>query len=313
MLKVLIIDHMRFPPVTVRRWYRLPDLFSELGWEVLHLPRSRWGELVPRLISFRPRVVISAGVIGFIPALLKRMGLLPPFLVHDWLDDYAAGMGKKYGIGLITFLEKYTIRNSDQIISPSKRRTETAARQGLKSCYVPHGVEEDFAARPAKRLPGRLTVGYAGIINRRKRVDRLIEAVRDLDCELYLLGPYEELLRGSAPPNAHFMGMLPPGEAVSRMKGFDINALTMDNDSSLKMFEYIAARRPILALAGKISSALKPGEEAWVTDDLRSGLRRLLEDRELREKLARNLARRPVLTWKAAARRYMEAVKANIQ
>lgn len=310
--RVLILTHMR-PGATPRRWHRLPPLLAGLGWEVLHLPRGRWREFIPALVRFRPRAVVAAGPIAFLPALLRRRGLLRSFLVHDWLDDYAENVGSIYGRRLVSGLERIAVAGADLVTSPSAARAERARRAGKRAVFVPHGVEEDFDAVPPRDLPGRNRVGYVGIVNRAKRVDRLIEAARGLDCDLYLVGPAEEELVRSAPPNAHFLGDVPSRAVAGYVKSFDVAVLTMDNDSCVKMVEYIRARRPIAALAGKAALALKDNEEALIANDLRPALKRLLADAALRASLSAALARRETLTWPEAAARFARAVEDQLR
>jgi glycosyltransferase involved in cell wall biosynthesis len=310
--RVLILTHMR-PGATPRRWHRLPPLLAGRGWEVIHLSRERWRDFIPALVRFRPRVVVAAGAIGFLPALLRRWSLLRSYLVHDWIDDYAENMGRLYGRRLVSGLERIAVGGADLVSSPSVSRIQRARSWSRKAVFIPHGVEEDFDAAVPKNLPGTSRVGYVGIVNRAKRVDRLIEAVRGLPCELYLIGPAEDELVRNAPRNAHFLGEVPPREVAAYIKAFDIAVLTMDNDSCVKMVEYIRARRPIVALAGRVSGTLKDGEEALITDDLRSGIVRLIADPALRASLSAALARQETLTWPEVAGRFVREVEDQIR
>ena len=290
----------------------MPPLLAARGWEVLHLSKARWREFFPALKRFHPRAVVSAGPIGFLPAVCRRLGILRVFLVHDWLDDYAENMGHLYGYPVMSRLEKLAVTGADLVTSPSQFRTEKARRWGKKACFIPHGVEEHFERIPPKNLPGAVRVGYVGIANRAKRVDRLVEAARGLACDLYLIGPAETELIRNAPANAHFLGEVPPGEVPGYVKAFDIAALTMDNDSCVKMSEYIRARCPIVALSGRVARALQAGEEALIVDDLREGIARLIADPGLRAALSAALGRRETFTWPEVAEKFQEAVEAEV-
>jgi len=257
--------------------------------------------------------VVAAGPIGFFPSWLRRRGLLRSFLVYDWIDDYADNLGRLYGRRLVAGMERMAVVGADLVTSPSRSRTERAREAGRRAAFIPHGVEDDFDAAPPKTLAGTSRVGYVGIVNRAKRVDRLIDAVRGLPCELYLVGPAEgDLVRG-APPNAHFLGDVPPAEVAAYVKAFDIAVLTMDNDSCVKTVEYVRARRPIVALSGRVSRELEDGKEALITDDLRAGISRLIADAALRSSLSSALARRETFTWPEVAEKFMQAVEESIR
>jgi glycosyltransferase involved in cell wall biosynthesis len=137
-------------------------------------------------------------------------------------------------------------------------------------------------------------------------VDKLIEAVEDIDCELYLFGKTNEDLKKNASKNVHFMGLVKYTELPRYLKAADILVLTADDDCTLKMFEYIKAGKTILGLRGRVNYILTHRENAYLTDDLTKGLKELIDHLELRNQLANNVKKINVNTWKDVAVEYMK-------
>jgi glycosyltransferase involved in cell wall biosynthesis len=173
-----------------------------------------------------------------------------------------------------------------------------------------------------------LTVGYAGHLYPWKGVDLVIEVIAALtDTRGLIIGGHpgeadlariQELARerGCA-DRIVFTGLLPPGDARRRMRDADVlvlpnptSAISNRFTSPLKLFDYMAAGRPIVA------SDLPSIREVLANDDtavlvepgsvpaLIAGVRRIRSDRPLAARLARRASeevRR--YTWTERARR----------
>ena len=259
-----------------------------------------------RYLKFKPDVLISVGPIAFVPTLLKKLKLIRVPHVHDWTDDNVDLNGKKYGITKMALYEYFTIENADYITTPSIYRKERCELWGKKVFYFPHGVDEDFDRKEPAKLNGKVKILYAGEISKRKRVDKLIEAVKYLDCDLYLFGKTNENFKIKVPENVHFMGLVNQRDLPSYLKASDILVLTMDNDSSLKMFEYIKAEKTILGIRGRLNYFLTHMENAYLTDDLAKGIKKLINDEELRRRLKDGVKKIEVKTWKEVAEDYLK-------
>jgi glycosyltransferase involved in cell wall biosynthesis len=193
---------------------------------------------------------------------------------------------------------------------------------------------------PASRLPPRastaFTIGYAGHLYPWKGVDLIVEAVAALpDTRALIVGGHdkepdlarvkafaEELGCGS---RVTFTGLIPPADVAARLRECDV--LTLPNPASaisnaftspLKLFEYMASGRPIVASdLPAIREVLRHDENAVLVQPgnpqaLVAGIARIKKDPVLGRRLA-DQARTDVreFTWARRAER-LEALFAGV-
>ena len=292
-----------------QRYFRvLADELQNLGCEVDYVLKKDLKWVYLKYLRFKPDVVISVSEEGPLPTLLKKLKLIRAPHVHCWTDDYVDINGREFGISFIAFCEYYTVANADFIITPSIYRKERCELWGKRVFYIPHGVDADFARKRPAKLEGTVKVVYVGEQSERKRVGELIAAVDGLDCDLYLLGKTNEEYQAKAPPNVHFMGYIDPSRIPGYLKAADILAMTPDDDCTLKMFEYIKAGKAILATRGKPGYFLTHLENAYLTDDLAKGLRELISDPVLRDRITEGVKKIKVYTWGEVAQMWLDAL-----
>ena len=295
------------------RFQQMAALLPKFGCEVDHLLRKDLKRLYLRYLKFKPDVVVSVSEGGVVATLLKKLRLMNAPHVHDWIDDYLDINAKDYGISFIAFCEFFTVANADFVITPSVYRKERCELWGRRFFYVPMGVNADFDVKAPAALEGKVKVVYIGEQSERKRVDKLIKAVEGLDCTLYLFGETNENLRRNAPPNVHFMGFVRQSELPRYLKAADILALTPDDDCTLKMYEYIQAGKTILGIRGKQSYVLTHLENAYLAEDLSQGLRELINNAEMRNRLAQNVRKIKLYTWEESAKMYLDALTQGLK
>jgi glycosyltransferase involved in cell wall biosynthesis len=132
----------------------------------------------------------------------------------------------------------------------------------VDAAHFARAVDESLAVHPAIAGLKRPCLGYIGNINERLDYEALTHlAEQRPDCSLVLVGdtyPWTmdapPLQRLAALPNVYFPGQFPFAALPELVKGMDICLLPYVDDerayfrSPLKLYEYLAAGKPVAAL-----------------------------------------------------------------
>lgn len=313
-MKIQTLSHGKDLPGWGGRWIHLQREFKKLGHEVDNIMRYDWKKLYIKYLKFKPDVLLSQGIIGFVPPILKKLRLMNVPIAHDWNDDHTMVMGEKYGPDRIAFLEYNTIKNHEHVVTCSKFLQRKAAAMGKEITYIPHGVDPWFKTKEKYEFEGEgLKVVYIGTMIGWTMADKLIQAVDGLDCQLYLIGDFTKEQEKNSPKNAHFIKRVPHREVPKFVNGADICALVSDDDSSLKMYEYLYLGKPIIAFQGRVGFVLNHRENVFLTQDFRKGLKTLIEDEDLRKKIAKGAKKFKVYTWRQIARKYINYLERIVE
>jgi glycosyltransferase involved in cell wall biosynthesis len=181
-----------------------------------------------------------------------------------------------------------------------------------KIFYIPHGVESKIKKTKInldlfKTSPENLKVIYVGDqFTKFKKVDKIVLAAKGLKCDVFLFGTTNKELIPLGGKNVHFMGQIHPYEIPSVLKQADILVNTADMDHNFKLFEYIRAGKPILAIDGKARYIFTHGENAFLTNDIGKGLNILINNKRLREKIEENVKKIQIKTWNEVSRAHLE-------
>jgi glycosyltransferase involved in cell wall biosynthesis len=177
----------------------------------------------------------------------------------------------------------------------------------IPMAVVPDGVNLDFFGGVA-RQPRSQKITYVGQLYPWKGTGTLVEAMQYLPGgELHLIGGSQERIqdlrekaaRLGVQDRVFFLGQMPPREVKRHLADSAVAVLPLTQDlisasftSPLKLFEYMAARVPIVASdLPSTREVLCPGVNALLVPPndpraLGEGIRRLLEDRSMAEGLA---------------------------
>ena len=178
---------------------------------------------------------------------------------------------------------------------------------------VANGAEQDSAATRADDTP--FTIGYAGHLYPWKGVDLIVEALAAMpDARALIVGGHDkepDLARVKAfateldcASRITFTGLVPPSEVGARLREADVlvlpnprSAISNAHTSPLKLFEYMASGRPIVASdLASIQEVLRDGENAVLVEPgnpqaLVAGIRKIKDDSALAQRVAAQAAR----------------------
>jgi glycosyltransferase involved in cell wall biosynthesis len=260
--------------------------------------------------------MIVSGLIGFFPILLKKLGLIRKPIIYYWGDYFHEAMGKRWSVDKCAYMEFFCVKNASFVTTPSRFLEVVCSILGIKCKYIPHGVVDDInkvKENPLKEL-GReqkklLKLIQIGDIDRYKRVDEIIKAVKDKKCVLYLIGKtFDKKIVENLPKNVIYLKEMPHKDVLSYLKACDIAVITSDQDSTLKMFEYLALGKPILAFNGRINYVLTHGENAYLTSDFSKAVNDLIKNKKILGKISKNARKFKVHKWEKMVRVYEDVI-----
>ncbi|HEY81279.1 MAG TPA: glycosyltransferase family 1 protein [Anaerolineae bacterium] len=167
----------------------------------------------------------------------------------------------------IRAMERDLVQRVDLIFVTSPTLLESKRAWNPNIYLVPNGVDYHHFARPPRQTPAdiaaipRPRVGYAGAINEKLDLALLEALARERpDWNLVLVGPNllkrpQALDALRALPNVHLLGRKSIDDLPAYMHSFDVclmpyaHNLWTENISPLKLYEYLAAGRPIVSTA----------------------------------------------------------------
>lgn len=261
------------------------------------------------LRRFRPDVVVGQHFGAFLGTFFKRFRVIRCPVVHTW-DDYYAEQSRLPG-WLMGIIEKLSVTGADHVTSVSRFNVHRAEKWGTPATFIPHGVEPASEPVSLKLQANRIKAVYLGDQSLYKGMTALMEAMRGVDIDLFMVGTVNPALRALAPDNVHFVGRVPPRQVRGVLEQADILVNPGNQDSNFKLQEYVRAGKAILGNDGRMAWAFRHGEDAWLTGDLRDGLKRLAGDRELRDRLSEGVRKRVILNWEQVGRE-LESVLARV-
>lgn len=240
---------------------------------------------------------------------------------------------------LARWSERYTWRGADRVLPVTEvlaKRVEAAGVNRERLVVIPNGINPDefggeFDHEQAKRrlgLEGKLVLGFTGFVRDWHGLDKVIELIASLDLGWHLLivgdGPARNALeRHAAALNVTsrltITGVVGRDRVAAHVAAFDIalQPAVVDYASPLKLFEYMALGRPVVAPAQpNIMEILTDGEDALLFDPrdpqgLGRVIERLCRDAGLRRRIgeaARRTIRSRRLTWDDNATRVTELI-----
>ena len=192
-------------------------------------------------------------------------GLQRSSLVYDCMDRYRAFPNVAPSLAPV---EKDLLELADLVVfssSPLQEQTPGPRR----SVVIRNGCEyERFATAEPVRTGNRPAVGYVGAIDRWLDADLVRHCAEARpDWDFVLVGSTAGLPQEALPPRANlrFLGEVDYGEVAGLVAGFDVCVVPfLDNEltrcvNPVKVYEYLAAGKPVVASALPELVSLEPG------------------------------------------------------
>lgn len=311
-MKILIVSGTKkvFSKEIPMRWHMLPHEFIIAGHEVKYLLKKDWWKYPFVYLSFRPDVVIGTGLFCFIPSWFYKLKIFRKPLIFDWNDVYHEVMGKKYSPAVISFIELFNAKNSTIVITPSMYLKKKCDTLGINSAFVEHGSDLEKINLQKNEFDTKFNVLYVGEISEYKGIPELIDATKSLSMiDLYLIGPNSIKDLDLKNKRTHYLGIIPKEKINSYLQSADILVLANDQDSALKMYDYIKIKGLILAKRGRVNYILEHKFNAYTCDDFKNGILELYNSPELRKEIKGNIAKFKVTSWKEIAEKYINTIE----
>ncbi len=271
---------------TARRFFSFPDVYGWFAGPALRAAR--------RLLErHRPEIVFSTAppfTCHVVAAALAREAGVP--LVLDYRDAWTDNPFTKFPTPLH---RRRARRVEDELLAAASAVTAVTAgmaetfrrRTDAPVRFVPNGYDEADFAGAAPAPEGPFTAAYAGQLYPGRMPWTFLEAAsafaeaRGLgpgDFRVLFLGPMPRAVRAGLERygvRVDATGLLSHGDAVRAMRAADANLLIIGSQPGAgatltgKIFEYLRAGRPILALvpAGGEAAALVREFEAGIVVD----------------------------------------------
>ena len=304
----------------------LPGAAQEVAELAYNVPAYR--RLAAACAGFKPDLIYERYNLLYLAGtwLARRTGL-PLFLEVN--SPLAAERSRHGGLKMQKLahrLERHTWRSATRVLPVTGVLADTVAAAGVQRdriSVMQNGVVLDrFAAGPA---PGRLplVLGFVGFVRDWHGMDTLIRtmAADPVPVVLTIIGdgparPGLEALGRElgVADRLRFTGVIPNDQVPAAVGGFDIALLpkVVEYASPLKIFDYMAAARPIVAPDqpnireilddNRTALLFAPGNHAAMW----AAVRRLSDDEALRSRLghaARTELEARDYTWSGNARR----------
>jgi glycosyltransferase involved in cell wall biosynthesis len=189
-------------------------------------------------------------------------------------------------IALMSWFENRAYRVAGRVVSvlPAARsHLESHGMAPSKLSVIPNGVSPDALLEPSASVPPQIraatarhafNVGFVGTLGSANALEALIGAARLLDGEdigfvIVGQGSEEAHLRALAADLAHviFVGPVAKGDVPATLRGFDVcyvgyhqSALYRFGISPNKVFDYMAASRPIILAAAAANDPVRDAQ-----------------------------------------------------
>ncbi len=175
--------------------------------------------------------------------------------VYFCVDEFSLWPGLDYE--LVKKMENKLLEEVDLIIATSDQLAKTKTKGEEKTEVITHGVEFERFDLGAKELGENFKLCYFGLFDERTDQSILSDIVQEFsDLEIHIIGPVVcNIDNLSVLPRIFFHGRVPYDELPLHIREMDafilpyVRSELTDNINPLKLKEYLATSRPVLATA----------------------------------------------------------------
>lgn len=260
-------------PEEAFHWTRLPVSWGRV--KALLGFQARLWEGLPRWVRRGSVDAVYARVIPYAPWLAARVHAAGPPLaceVNGILEDELGAEGfTTLRAGLYRVTERHLLESSDGVVAVTpaiERRIRELCPRISDSEVVLNGVDPErfdavgrADARRSLGLPDGPWIGFVGAFYRSRALDQLVRAMAEVrkavpQARLLLVGDgperssLEAAARDLGPGDVRFLGEVPPGRVPEAIAASDVCVFlcTLPRaETAVKVFEYMAGRRPVVA------------------------------------------------------------------
>jgi len=259
--------------------FRVPDGLRSKG-HIVHILEPGQS-LLYAIAKHRPDALIMGSYMAFLAVLLRPIHRLP--VINCWneiLREVSEPL--RWARPFIRTCEIIAAKGSIATITSSVQNAALAREAGSKGVYYLRNAYEADTEPTELQLKGKYCIVYLGDQTgwRRRNMDIMLDAVRNLPVTLYMVGPVGERAKVAAPVNVKFTGPVPRTEVQAVLAQADLLINCTDQDACCKDSEYAASGKPVLLYRGRgmKENVFTDGVNALIVDDVREGIRQMMAE-----------------------------------
>lgn len=293
-----------------------------------------------QIIDFRPDAIMAESPYSAAASLVGRAwtrGQRPQIIVEihgDWrtATRLYGSPTRRVLSPLADAVGRLALRRGDAVrglSSFTESLVEEVRGIPVTASFVAYVDLSAFTAKPVAPLPEQPTALFVGMLEAYKNIDGLVTAWRKVveelpEARLVIVGKgarrelVDELV-AELPDNVEYVEQLPPEQVADRMDAATVLLLPSRSEGlpRVVMEAFARGRGVVGSRAGGIPDAARHEEEALLVDSedvdgLARALVRVLSDRALAEKLARNAHERFDM-WRTTPAEYAAHVRALVE
>lgn len=248
------------------RGKKILKFFFNLSKEILAYPDEHryWKKVALEAVKERPDAIISVWptTSHLIAKELKEMWKVP--WIADLPDLWSQNCAYPFGRIRRFFdrrLELKVLKKADILTTVSEPMAQELRELHRKKVVsITHGFDDETLNEPPVTLTKKPTITYTGTLYGGQRdISKLFKALKGKDIEARFYGPKDDYIEKNIKEykldNAKQYGLIPHGVALQRQRESHLLWLPKWEGKnkgvySGKVFEYLAAKRPIFATGG---------------------------------------------------------------